>query len=188
MPLRPRPKGDYWWNDAPITDIFEALDLLRPKWGDGFGDETRYVAMDESPPEIHIQWFHDGDSGGASSGVHYLEITQEVVEQLRREGLVEPLMQKGYGWARPDPMRLIISPWGKHRLREYTNETREVARKLLVPGEHSKFSGIFNDAGYGRERSHRGGRLYFDFITPMKEKVRVYPDTKEVKKLEPQRA
>src|SRR3989344_3835161 len=163
MSLRPRDEYTYWWNEAPITDVHEALHLLRPQWGDPFGEKTRYLSMRADPPELHIEWFADGDSGGASSGTYYLEIALTVVEQLQRDGFVQPLQVKGYGYSYPDPNKLIIS------------------------GEHSKFSGIFESTGWGRVHSRFGGRLFFDFVTPMKEKVRVYPDTKEVKKLEPEK-
>ena len=187
MSLRPRDEYTYWWNEAPITEVHEALHLLRPQWGDPFGEKTRYLSMRADPPELHIEWFADGDSGGASSGTYYLEIALTVVEQLQRDGFVQPLQVKGYGYSYPDPNKLIISRLGTLEIEEYLMRTEEEMRKLLIPGEHSKFSGIFESTGWGRVHSRFGGRLFFDFVTPMKEKVRVYPDTKEVKKLEPEK-
>ena len=185
MPLRKRDQYTHWLNEEPIADVYEALHLLKPQWGDPFGEKTRYLAMDKSPAELHIQWFADGDSGGASSGIHYLDIAPAVVEHLQKGYWVRPHMEVGWGYSRPNLYKLVISDHAKLLFNEYIERTREEARKSLVAGEHSRFSGIFNDAGSGREHGRCGGRLYFDFVTPMKERVRVYPDTKEVKKLEP---
>jgi len=184
MPLRRRNKYTHWWNEEPIADAYEALHLLKPQWGDPFGEKTRYLAMDKSPVELHIQWFADGDSGGASSGIYYLDIAPAVVEQLQKEYWVRPHMEVGWGYSRPNPYKLVISDHAKLLFNEYIESKKKEARKLLVAGKHSKFSGVFNDAGYDREYNRRGGRLYFDFKTPMGEKVRVYPDIKKVKKLE----
>lgn len=187
MRLRRRDERTYWSNEVPVTDAYEALDMLYPDFYDSFGEGTRFIAMGKNPPELHVRWFRDGDSGGASEGVCYYEINRQVVECLEREQWVRMLIVKGWGYATPDPNKLVISERGKSARNAHINEMREAARKLPVAGKHTQFSSVLNDAGHGRETYYGKNRLYFDFETPMRERVRVFPSNKRIKKL-PQKA
>ena len=181
-----KPDGHYM-NEEPIANAHEALDALVS--GQHDSREGRYIDLHPrggGTPELCVGWFADGDSGGASSGFHYWQIKPEVIKELQEKGWIEPKQIPTWGRTDTDHNKLVLSRDGKEELVRFTKEQREVARKLPVAGVHSKYSGIFEDAGYGRD-GYNCGKLYFEFVTPIKERVRVYPDTKEVLKLEPEK-
>lgn len=181
MPVRKRDKYTHWSNDCAIDDLHELLSLLEEQWRD---TGKRYVHTGDGEPHVQIEWSHDGDSGGFSSGIRYFEAKRELIDQLLEKGLVTKMQVPRMGYTYTEPHKLVLSNLGELELQRLNDEKKRLARSLLIPGEHSKFSGIFNDAGFDREHYKGYGRLYFDFVTPMNEKVRVYPDTKEVRKLE----
>lgn len=182
--LRRRDDRTYWWNDGPITDIHEALDLLQKQWGDS---GKRFISTEDKKGlgfEINLEWYREGSSGGDSSGVDHFDIKPEVVEELVKQGFVEKMRIPEMGYTYTEPYKLVMSQKGQIELERLHEEARRIAHGLLIPGKHSKFSGLFHDAGYGRSGYRGCGRLYYKFRTPQGEKVRVYSDTKEVEKLE----
>jgi len=182
---RKRDEHTYWYNEKPIATTHEALDALRKRWGDS---GKRYIYTDGEKPELRIGWYKEGSSGGDSAGTDYFEIKPEVAAELAKLGYIEKMPIREIGYTYREPHKFVLSREGERELERLYKEKKEVARSLLVPGEHSQFSSIFDDAGSDREGYRHCGRLFFDFVTPMKEKVRVYPDTKEVEKLEPEKA
>ncbi|HVZ75974.1 MAG TPA: hypothetical protein VG934_01725 [Candidatus Paceibacterota bacterium] len=184
MELRKRAQGDYWMNEAPITDSLEALHVLREEWNDtGY----RYISLREEKPEIHLGWFNEGDSGGATSGVDYLEIDPAIAKKLRDEQWVEPRRIPHWGYTEVRQDQLVLSQWGKREMERLLEEAMTSVRAQLKPGTHSEKSDVFKDAGYGRDHGRWGGRLYFDFRTPVGEKVRMYADNGEFTQLEPEK-
>jgi hypothetical protein len=180
---RDEKKYTHWSNEKTIEDLFEALELLEPDHRDS--SDGRYLSTRMDPPEIHVGWYTHGDSGGDRSGIEYFDIDPKISKELVRKGLVEPCIQKFWGGSTPQCDKLVLSELGKRELRDYLKKQKEVAKSLLVPGEHTKFSGVFNDAGQGRTGYKGYGELYFDFKTPIDERLRVFPATKKVEKLDP---
>lgn len=173
----PRPRGGFWNNAKPITDIHQALDMLRP--GDSDSTDGRYLDMTEDPPELQVGWFHDGDSGGASSGLYYYQIDPAVTKALQEEKLVEPKRVPCWGSTETRFNELVLSKLGEQKLNEYVEKLRDIARGLVIPGKHTKFSGVLNACGYG-PCGRFYSEFYFDFVTPMNEHLRVYPASKRV--------
>ena len=180
LEVKSRSKDTSWENDAPIADLLEALDLLyeghhvyRPK---------HYLSTRKSPPEIHVEWYIDGDSGGGRSGTDYYQIDRAVSQQLIDGGFVTPRIEKGWGWSRRESEVLVLSEAGLTLREKLRDEQFQIAKAFLRPGVHSKWSSIFNCTGSSREKME-WGRLSFSFITPLGEKVRIYPDNGEFEML-----
>ena len=148
---RKRDEHTYWYNEQPIATIHEALDALCKRWGDS---GKRYIYTDNEKPELWICWYKEGSSGGDSAGTDYFEIKPEVTAELAKLGYIEKMAVPQIGYTYHEPYKFVLSREGERERERLYKEKKEIARSLLVPGEHSK---------------------------------RVYPDTKEVKKLEPER-
>ncbi len=180
MGYRKRKDGNYWWNDGPITDEHEALYVLVEEWN---GAKPVYLSTKDDP-EICQELHRQGEGGAMSSTrIEYLEIDPKLAEHLIKEHFVTPMRIPHMGYTEVSQTKLVLSRDGVDRLRVLTAEHLALAKTLPVAGEHTKFSSIFKESGSGRENGRRGGPLYFDFVTPMGEKVRVLPLTKEVRKI-----
>ena len=166
-------------NEKPVKDVHEALYLLRAQQGD---KGPRYIFSKGDEFEIHHDWFHDGGSGSVSSGIHYLEIQRDVVGELLQKKFVQNMKILRWGSTHVDLLKFVLSELGKLELARLDEEQKTVAHSILKPGIHSQWSSIFNYIGKGREHERWGGRLYFDFKTPIDEKVRMFPDTGEFQK------
>ena len=179
MSQRKRDKFTNWSNQEPIADVYEALEMLKSRQQGRYND-TRFL-MREPQDEIMVDWYHEADSGGDRSGYDYYEIDPTIVEQLVKERWVTSNVVKFWGGSRTENHKMVISTAGKYELQKYLETTQEDAKKLVVPGKHTKFSGILNSRGYGRD-GHQGcgGELYFDFETPMQERLRVFLTSKRV--------
>ncbi len=105
------------------------------------------------------------------------------MEKLKREGLICPKIVKYHGGSYQERNKLVLSEQGARRLKELDDEQRKIARSLLEPGVHSKFSGIFDNAGSAWGPYWDYEEISFDFRTPQGEKVRVFPASKRVEKL-----
>lgn len=77
---------------------------------------------------------------------------------------------------------LVLSEVGLTLREKLREEQFQKARAFLQPGIHSQWSSVFNPTGSGRERPYFG-RLFFDFITPIGERVRIYSDNGEFEKI-----
>ncbi|MBP7770384.1 MAG: hypothetical protein KA066_00540 [Candidatus Pacebacteria bacterium] len=188
MPRRQRDKFTYWNNEKPIADIYELLELLQPSQSGRYSDK-RYLRTDRNPAELEVDWYSEADSGGDRSGYDYYEIAPEITEHLVREHWVAPNVKKYWGGSTVEKNKLVLADWGTWALEKYIKEQAEEAKKLLVPGKHSKISGLFDYRTYGRD-GHRGegGELYFEFETPQKERFRVHLASKRVINLAKERA
>ena len=92
MSERRRNEYTRWSNKKPVVDIYELLALLKPRQSGRYSDK-RYLRNGRKPPELEVNWYSEGDSGGDRSGYDYYEVKPEVAEYLVREHLVEPNMQ-----------------------------------------------------------------------------------------------
>ncbi|MEK7068188.1 MAG: hypothetical protein AAB964_00030 [Patescibacteria group bacterium] len=179
MARRERDKYSHWENEKPVTDFYEALELLRNKQQGRYSDE-RYL-IGGPTPEILVDWYREADSGGDRGGIDHYEIDNAVFEEIVRQGCVSPNVVKFYGGSRTEHHKLVLNKVGRDKFEHFLDLRQNEAKKLVIPGEHTKFSGVLNPRGYGREGYQGyGGELYFEFETPMNERLRVYPDSKRV--------
>ena len=183
MPAERKPRDEYthYENAEPVKDPYELMDLL----SQGRSDSTdgRYLRVRQGEEiEMHRGWYVHGDSGGDRSGIDYYQIDPETSKKLIAERWVTPKRIPHMGYTEERKHELVLSEAGKAELRRFHEEQRKAALALLIPGKHSKFSGVFNYRSHGRQ--YPGvGPLYFEFVTPMDEKVRVCPETKKVEKV-----
>ena len=182
MPQRARDQYTEWANEQPLTDIYQILAMLEPRQQGRYSDR-RWI-YSRNVPELQIRWCREADSGGDSGSTEYLEIDPEAFERLVEEGLVAPNMLRYGGGVRLEGHKLVPTDAGRSRLRVYLAAQREAARKLVVPGEHTKFSATLFPQGQGYEGFHGEGPLYFEFVTPMNERLRVYPRTNKVERID----
>ena len=178
---KPRDKYTHYENAEPVKDPYELMDLF----SQGRSDSTdgRYLHVSGGNDiELHRGWYTHGDSGGDRSGIDYYCVDQDTAQKLIKEGWVTPKRVPQWGHTETRHNQLVLSDAGKAELRRFHEEQRNAALALLVPGKHSKFSGVFNYRSHGRQYPGLGP-LYIDFITPMDEKVRVYPTLKKVEKV-----
>ncbi len=186
MERRARGDNTLWRNSKPVADVYELLALLENRQSGRYCD-TRYLRPANSGfrptkcPEVEVDWYHEGSSGGDTGGHDYFEVAPQVAEQAVRERWVEPNVKKYWGGSTVEKDKLVLSELGKVTLNKYIREQMEEAKKLVVPMKHTKYSGLLEPRGYGQEgHDGEGGELYFDFETPMQEKLRVYPKSKRV--------
>ena len=86
--LPARKAGGNYENTRPISNEYEALDLLVKH--DGDSSEGRYIYPLGEPQEIRVGWFIDGDSGGARSGTEYYLVAPKTVDELKKRKFVTP--------------------------------------------------------------------------------------------------
>lgn len=188
MRQRKRTEHTFWSNQKPVADAYELLALLQPRQSGRYSDK-RCLHTDRKATELEVDWYHEADSGGDRSGYDYYELKPGIVEQLVREHWVEPNVKKHWGGSTVEKNKLVLSEFGQASLRKYIKEQAEEAKKLLIPGKHSKISGLFDYRTHGREgHQGEGGELYFEFETPQKERLRVYLASKRVVDLAKERA
>jgi hypothetical protein len=172
-----RDKYSYWHNKEPVTDKYEALGLLADQ-----NSSTRPIHLtknDEHGWEVVYPWFRDGDSGGCASGDDYFQIDQPLAQSLVNERLVEPFVEKGWGWSRPNPRMLVLARSAREDVRRYEREMQARALTMLILGVHTDLTGQAVSNGWGRE-SWRTGPLHFDFKSPSAQICRVYPEENRI--------
>lgn len=164
-----------WYNEVPITDVFELLDLLDSE--NSAREPIHLNAYDRSTKEwcVASPWYSEGSSGGDTWGTYYYQVDQSLVFALILEGLVEPLKELEWGHTRYNRQKLVISHFGREKWRSYEKKLLKKAETLLTPGVHTDLTGIPVRNGYGREH-FRYGRFHVDFITPSGETCRVFPE------------
>lgn len=181
---RKRGAHTYWYNDEPIVDIHEALDML---WLDQGSSSERYIAIgveivDLSMPELHADWYTEGDSGGDMSGWYYFRIDPELVKKLREEELLEPRKVLYMGGFYLEHDKLVLSDRGKQRREQLQEEKRAKAIKLMRPGVYEKIPPLFDEKRVYPRREHGtyGGELYFTFHMISGDVVHISPDTGKI--------
>jgi hypothetical protein len=183
MNPRKRDGATHWWNDRPITDEHEALYVLVKEWR---GPDPVYLSTKREKPEICQELHRQGEGGRESSYyIEYLEIDEELAKKLIKEQWVTPMRILHMGYTETVREKLVLSPHGLDHLKRLTQQKCALAKTLPVPGEHTQFSSILEETGCGCENGRRGGRFYVDLKTPMDERLRVYPDSKQITKLKP---
>lgn len=177
MERRSRDRYTHYDNEQPFNDIYAVLELLLSKQQ---GRSTTHSVL-RRDPEVQRFWYREGSSGGDTGGVDYYDVEPAIGKQLIDGRLVEPRVEKYWGGRTVHESDLVISEAGRKKLTECIEQQREVARSLLVPGVHTKFSGVFNNAGWDWE-ALRSGRalLCFSFQTPIGERLQVWPALKRV--------
>lgn len=181
MPRSDFPKRDkhtFWWNAEPITDIYEALQLLNEELG--WIGEDAFVRLHDCRGEkvglsweIILPWYREGSSGGDMSGRYYFQIDSNLAERLVAEELVE--FRRKYGGSLILRDEYVISRAGHRHWKEYFDTMRAKAVGMLKPGVHTDLSG--KPVYVGQSRDHwRYGKLYFEFGMPLGGNCRVYPE------------
>ena len=105
-----------------------------------------------------------------------------MIDDLKEKGFIKNMEIPSWGHTYKEPDKFVITYHGEQELERLNEHAKTSVRTRLEPGVHSKWSGVFNDAGFGRD-GFGSGRLYFDFKTPVGERVRVYSDTGEFERL-----
>lgn len=179
--------GKRWINEHPITDAYEALAILAKQSSSAIPhhiDTNRQWLAEPGCPEIVYTWHRDGDSGGDMSSEDRLDMEQEVAQTLRERRWVEPRRIPQWGHTETRDDELVISGEGREALAAHINTLQEAARKLIIPGKHTKYSGTLFSRGWGLE-DYWCGEIYFEYTTPMKEDglLRVFPKSGRVEKV-----
>lgn len=168
-----------WWNETPITDVYEALDLLSSE--NSAREPIHLNAYDRDLKSwcIASPWYSEGSSGGDTWGTNYYQVDQSLVLALVLERFVEPLKEIGWGYTNYNKHKLVISEAGREKWRGKEKELLSEAESFLTLGVHTDLTGIPVRNGYGREH-YRYGRFYVDFITPAGQTCRVFPEQKHI--------
>ncbi|KND50696.1 MAG: hypothetical protein ABA06_04555 [Parcubacteria bacterium C7867-001] len=175
-----RTEHTYYWNAAPITNLYEALEVLT------FDNSSRtpvHLAHENSPDgktwEILSPWYREGSSGGDSSGIEYFQIDQELAEKLKAGGYLQPRKEVGWGYTRYNEKELVASQKAHDEDRSHSREMEKVAESMLTAGVHTDLAGSPTRLRFGRE-DWRTGRLHFDYKMSNGDTCRVYPEEKEL--------
>ena len=172
-----RTPHSYYYNEEPVTDLNEALDLLG---SDNSSTDPVHLARkdprDGEGWEVRIPWYKEGSSGGDTSGIDYYQIDTELAERLVSERMVEPFVVKQWGSSYADSHRLVLTAPSKQRVREFSDDMRAKALKLLIPGIHTDLTGEPDYAGSGRD-SYRHGRVWVLLRSPKEGRCRVYTES-----------
>lgn len=173
--------------EKPVTDLHELLDLLPEYWRDS---GKRYVYMRQAElyepnvPEVWKEWNREGSSGQDSWGVDRFQVDRALVQKALDDGLLQTMEVPYWGGSHKERDKLVVTRRGEELRKRLYEEKKAAAHTLLVPGEHSAWSSIFEFRKSEREKHYPLGELYFEFVTPMKERVRVWIDQKRIEKLE----
>jgi hypothetical protein len=179
---RRRDEHTTWYNDEPITDIHEVLGVLVMERR---GSLCRYIDIgpyraDTTKPELHVEWYTEGDSGGDMSGWHYLQIDPGLVKQLVDKGYVEPKKNLYLGGFSLDQEKLILSQEGIRHLKWLDGEKKRIAVSLMRPGVYEELSPLYDERRVFATRDGRyGGKLHFKFEMLNGDEVLVFPDTNQ---------
>lgn len=172
MSLRKRGKYTYWYNAAPFTDVFEALDVLRASCS---STEGIYLAQDDEHGwQIEENWYRDADSGGGRGGVHYYEVSPELAAKLKDEEYVTARKEIGWGYTRYNKNKLVITPGARELAAEYWEKLMAKADSMLKPGVHTDLTG--RPVRTSARRDNTSGKPYVEYKMPNGDTCRVYPE------------
>ncbi len=177
MSLRQRTKYSHWYNDAPITNLYEALDTLSSE-----NSSRRSVHLRKRDSEagegyeIAYPWYREGCSGGDTSGTDYYDIDTALAEELIRERLVQPNRVPQWGYTETRENELVLTQAAEQKLELFEKEMERKAESMLTPGIHTDLSGRPKRLCRNRD-GFRCGKLYFEYELPEERGVvRVYPE------------
>jgi hypothetical protein len=172
MTERRRDQFTYWKNREAISDMRELLAFLKPTEEGNYRDR-RYLRTTLASSEVEVAWYYEKYSDEDGRGYHYYEVDPGIAKRAVSERLVVPGGLDNHGVWRFADHKLALSEAGRKLLEEYIQE----AKKLLAGGD----SDAFAYRTCGRDGSNgEGGGLYFEFETPQRERVRVYPASRQV--------
>ncbi len=173
-------KDRTYYNETPITDVYEALDVLC------FESSSRrsihlFKSIDKDNPDYHlvVPWYREGCSGGDTSGEDYYQIDPTLAQKMIDEGLVTPLKIVSWGRTDTDRERFVVCYDGEEKSKAYDRDMIKKAESMLKPGIHTDLTAKPYRTEYGRE-GFRHGRFYVEFKTPHNERCRVYPQDDEL--------
>lgn len=171
-----RTKHTWWHNETPITELYEALNFLAdpPEANDPI-HLFRKHERDGGGFELRIPWYHEGSSGGDSSGINYYQIGSELAQRLIDEQLVAPRKVPRWGYTEVREDEFVRTEQGYRLWHTHLNQMEEKAESLLIPGTHTDLTGRPHRVRMGREH-FRHGRLRFDYQTPTGDIVYVFPE------------
>ena len=173
MPSFPsRDKYSNWFNETPITNLNEVLDVLKEK---STAIEPHFLSRKNGRWEIVLPWYRDGSSGGDTWGCHYLQIDPKTAETLISERLVVPNEVKRLGYTETQKDVLVISRKGREQIKEFINSMITKADGMLKPGVHTDLTGKPEHTGCGRE-DWRYGRFCVKYKMPSGETCCVFPE------------
>ena len=173
MPSFPsRDKYSNWFNETPITNLNEVLDVLKEK---STAIEPHFLSRKNGRWEIVLPWYRDGSSGGDTWGYRYLQIDPKTAETLVSEKLVEPHQVKHLGYTETQKDVLVISRKGREIIKMFVESMITKADGMLKPGIHTDLTGKPSRSGFGREE-WRYGRFYVGYEMPSGQKCRVFPE------------
>ena len=173
MPSFPsRDKYSNWFNETPITNLNEVLDVLKDK---STTIEPHFLSRKNGRWEIVLPWYRERDSGATSAGYHYLQIDPKTAETLVSEGLVVPNEVKHLGYTETQKDVLVISRKGREIIKMFVESMIKKADGMLQPGIHTDLSGEPARCGYRREH-WRYGRLSVEYKMPSGETCCVFPE------------
>jgi|GEM_PF-7066272 len=170
-----RSKHSRWCTLTPITDIYEAIDVLQID-----GTTLRETHLKKCEPaigegyEILVPWAREGSSGGDTSGTHYFHVDSALAEKMKEEGLLTPFIEKGWGYSRERPDELVLTSKAYQMLEEFEKEMEKKAESMLTPGIHTDLTGKPKRTAWSRD-GFKCGKLYFEYKLPQGGVVRVYP-------------
>ena len=170
MTKRIRDQSSYWENGEAVSDIYELLVLLKPKEkGDFRPLATRYLHPRKQRPEVVVR-LHEAGEG--EHPLRYYEVLPSIAKQAAEERLVESGARDDRGVYQFDDRRCVLSDRGQSLIRLI-----DKARKSLAKQGGAMFLKYHSWGG-----GHIVGTsdtLYVEFETPQKERVRVYPNSKQ---------
>jgi len=100
------PVGRKYENDAPMTDEYEALKLLKKEWGDR--TVRRLLTRRNDEPHIEVAVYNSGYGSEEYTSSEYYRVAPELVAKLRQDGYVQGTPHWGY----TDDRELQISDLG----------------------------------------------------------------------------
>ena len=175
-----RTEHTYYCNDAPITDLYEAIYLLSREQT---SNEPLYLVKDlrtfggqlavpNGGYELIVPWYNH--RGYGSEGIDYYQIDQGLAQQLVDEKFVVPRQVKHWGYTETKTDEFVLSHAARGKLETFEKEMEKKAESMLTPGIHTDLTGKPKRVAWRRD-GFRCGKLYFDYELPRGGTVRVYP-------------
>lgn len=120
--FRRRDRHTVWYNPTTITDVDEALALLRSGNSSSKPTHLRYAKLDgKFVWEIAVPTVQSDCSGFGETWEHY-DVSAGLVELLMQESLVESYLEQGCCVSR-DPARLVLTEKAKEVIDGHDSHT-----------------------------------------------------------------